>query len=56
MFAAKLLANSVVTNNCYIALNMFEHVFTFHISHTTWQTFQPDLFKKPGKKFKNESC
>ena len=25
MFAAKLLANSVVTNNCYIALNMFEH-------------------------------
>ena len=36
MFAAKLLANSVVTSNCCITLNMFEHVSTFHISHTTW--------------------
>ena len=36
MFAAKLLANSVVTSNCCITLNMFEHVSTFHISQTTW--------------------
>ena len=36
MFAVKLLANSVVTSNCYIALNMFERVFTFHISNTAW--------------------
>ena len=35
MFAVKLLANSVVASNCYIALNMFEHVCTFRISHTT---------------------
>ena len=31
MFAVKLPANSVVASNCYIALNMFEQVFTFHI-------------------------
>ena len=31
MFAVKLLTDSVVTSNCYINLNMFEHVFTFHI-------------------------
>ena len=36
MFAVKFLTNSVVTNSCYIVLNMFEHVFTFHISNTTW--------------------
>ena len=36
MFAVKLLENSVVASNCYIALNMFEHVFTFHFLHTTW--------------------
>ena len=36
MFAVKLLTDSVVTSNCYSNLNMFEHVFTFHISHTTW--------------------
>ena len=35
MFAAKLLANLVVASDCYIALNMFEHVLTFHISHIT---------------------
>ena len=31
-----LLANLVVASNYYIVLNMFEHVFTFHISHITW--------------------
>ena len=36
MFAVKLLANLVVACNCYVALNMFEYVFTFHISHTIW--------------------
>ena len=36
MFAVKLLANLVVASDCYIVLNMFEHVFTFHISHITW--------------------
>ena len=36
MFAAKLLASLVVASDCYIVLNMFEHVFTFHISHITW--------------------
>ena len=36
MFAVKLIANSVAASDCYIALNMFEHVFTFHISHITW--------------------
>ena len=36
MFAVKLLANSVVAGNFYLALNMFEHVFTFHISNNTW--------------------
>ena len=35
MFAVKLLANSVVARNYYIALNIFEHVFTFDISHIT---------------------
>ena len=33
MFAVKLLANLVVASDCYIALNIFEHVFTLHISH-----------------------
>ena len=36
MFAVKLLANLVTPSICYIALNMSEHVFTFHISHNTW--------------------
>ena len=36
MFAVKLLATLVVASNCYIALNMFEHAFTFYISDTTW--------------------
>ena len=36
IFAVKLLANLVVASDCYIVLNMFEHVFTFHISHITW--------------------
>ena len=36
MFELKLLANLVVASDCYIVLNMFEHVFTFHISHITW--------------------
>ena len=36
MFAAKLLTSLVVASDCYIVLNMFEHVFTFHISHITW--------------------
>ena len=35
MFAVKLLANLVAASDCYNALNMFEHVFTFHISHIT---------------------
>ena len=35
MLAVKLLANSAVTINCYIVLNM-PSVFTFHISHITW--------------------
>ena len=35
MFAVKLLANSVVARNYYIALNIFENVFTFDISHIT---------------------
>ena len=36
MFAVKLLANSEVASNYYIALNMFEHAFTFDISQTSW--------------------
>ena len=36
MFAVKLLANSVVASNYCIALNMFENVSTFDISHITW--------------------
>ena len=32
MFAVKLLANLVLAGDCYIVLNMFEHVFTFPIS------------------------
>ena len=32
MLAVKLLANLVVASDSYIVLNMFEHVFTFHIS------------------------
>ena len=38
MFEVKLIANSVVAGNCYIDLNMFKHVCTFHISHTTLGT------------------
>ena len=34
MFAVKLLANLVVVSDCYNVLNIFEHVFTFHI--ITW--------------------
>ena len=36
MFVVKLLANLVVASDCYIVLNMFEDIFTFHISHITW--------------------
>ena len=36
MFAVNLLANLVVASDCYFVLNMFEHVFTFHVSHFTW--------------------
>ena len=36
MFAVKLLTNLVLASDCYIVLNMFEHVFTFHISYITW--------------------
>ena len=36
MFAVKLPANIVVASDCYIVLNMFEHVFTFHIFHIAW--------------------
>ena len=36
MFAVKLVANLVVDSDCYIVLNMFEHVFAFYISHNTW--------------------
>ena len=32
MFAVKLLGNLVVASDCYIVLNMFELIFTFHIS------------------------
>ena len=35
MFAVKLLAKSVVARKYYIALNIFEHVFTFDISDIT---------------------
>ena len=35
-FAVKLLANLGVASDCYIVLNMFEHVSTFNISHITW--------------------
>ena len=35
-FAVKLLAHLVVASDCYIVLNMFEHVYTFNISHITW--------------------
>ena len=31
-----LLANLVVASDYYIILNMFEQVFSFHISHITW--------------------
>ena len=36
MFVVKLLANLVVASDCYIVLNMFEDIFTFHMSHITW--------------------
>ena len=36
IFTVKLLANSLVAIDYYIALTMFEQVFTFHIAHTTW--------------------
>ena len=36
MFEVKLLPSLATVSNCYIALNMFEQVFTFHISHITW--------------------
>ena len=36
MFAVKLLANLKVASDCYFVLKMFEHVFTFPISHITW--------------------
>ena len=39
MFAVKPLANLVVARDCYIVLNMFEHVFTFHISHISHITW-----------------
>ena len=35
IFAVKLLANLVVVSDCYIVLNMFEHVSTFNVSHIT---------------------
>ena len=50
MFAAKLLANLVVASDCYIVLNMFEHVFTFHISHITWGiNYNWGIMLKAGK-------
>ena len=36
MFVVKLLVNLVVAGDCYIVLNMFEHILIFHISHITW--------------------
>ena len=36
MLEVKLLANLIVASDCNIVLNMFEHVFTFRISHITW--------------------
>ena len=36
MFTVKLLANLVAGSDCYILLNMIEHVFTCHISRITW--------------------
>ena len=35
IFAVKLLANLVAVSDCYIVLNMFEHVSTFNVSHIT---------------------
>ena len=35
MFAVKLLGNLAAASNCYIVLNMSEHVFTFQISYIT---------------------
>ena len=31
-----LLTNLIVGSDYYTVLNMFEHVFSFHISHITW--------------------
>ena len=36
IFGVKLLANLVLASNCYIVLNMSEHVSTLNISHITW--------------------
>ena len=36
MFAVTLRANLVFASDCYIVLNMFEDVSTFHISRITW--------------------
>ena len=36
MFVVKLLVNLVAASDCYIVLNMFENIFTFHIPHITW--------------------
>ena len=36
MFAVKLLVNLVVAIDCYIVLNIFEHVSLFYISNVTW--------------------
>ena len=36
IFAVKLLANLVVASDCYIVLNMFQHVSTLNISDITW--------------------
>ena len=36
LFAVELLPNLVAASDCYIILNVFEHVFTFHISHILW--------------------
>ena len=58
MFAVKLLANVVVATDYYIVMNMFEHVFTFYISHITWGINYNSSLLKANAQFKrtNQSC
>ena len=58
MFAVKLLANIVVASDCYIVLNMFEHILIFQISHITWGINSNWSLLKANAQFKqsNQSC